>query len=94
MMNLLKRLWQEEEGQDLDDPDGTQLEWRVGELVDEPAARDLVHPEAHGAGGLAEPQVAELAVLEGLERFDAGDAGPTTRERLRAGLRARGSVGA
>ena len=43
-------------------------ERRLGEVEDEPALRDLLHPRADRRGEGAEPEDAEIAVSEGGER--------------------------
>ena len=45
-----------------------EVERRVGEVEDQPALRDLLHPGADRRGEGAEPQHAEIAVSEGGER--------------------------
>ena len=42
-----------------------EVERRVGQLEDQPGLRDLLHPVADGRGEGAEPQDAEVAVVEG-----------------------------
>ena len=42
----------------------TELDRRIGQLVHEPSASDLIHPRRHGRGELSGPEQTELAVPE------------------------------
>jgi hypothetical protein len=45
-----------------------QIERRFGELEDEPALRDFLHPCAHGRGEGTEPEEAKIAIRERRQR--------------------------
>jgi len=73
--------------------DETELQSRAGEVVEQPSAGNLVHPLAHGAAELTEPQVPELTELEGLERGVARQTAPGSAQRFQVQARKYATAG-
>jgi hypothetical protein len=55
---------QQESGNGLNAAHQTELERRIRQLVNEPTAGDLIHPERHGCERMAQPEQTELTVAK------------------------------
>jgi len=61
----------------------SELQRRIGQLVDQPTAGHLIHPCAHGREDLAVPEQAILAVAQRFEGTQADQSFERTPKRLR-----------